>query len=228
MEALERDATRAEVTLTASDPYWPAQLAVAAALLLYVALPDKLTLGPDWLLPAAEGLLLIGLVVTTPRGAEARPRPRRRGFAVGLALFVAAVNLVALGLLVHFVVRSGKGAGYELVLSGAEIWATNVLIFAVVYWELDGGGPEGRRRPAPPPPWELLFAPMTLDDRERALSWRPGFVDYLYTSFTNCTAFSPTDTMPLSLRAKGLMMVQGLAALVTIGVIIARAIGSLG
>jgi hypothetical protein len=220
-DRLERERRQA----IAADPFWPAQLAVLAALILYLTLPDKLTIGPDWLLPAAEGALLAGLVWASPRRHRTQPHPWRRRIAMTLSIFVATVNIVALGLLIHFVIKGGKTGAYELVLSGAEIWATSVLIFAVIYWELDGGGPTVRADGRHPPPWSLSF-PQWVDVGWK--DWRPMFVDYLYLSFTNSTAFSPTDAMPLTPRTKLLMMFQGLSALVTIGVVIARAISLLG
>jgi hypothetical protein len=222
---IEADVRRAESKLAAGDPFWPAQIAVLIALILYIALPDKLTLGPDWLLPAAEGLLLAGLVWASPWRRRTQPRSWRRQLALGLSVLVAAGNSVSLGLLIHFVVKGGKTGCYELVLSGAEIWTTAVLIFAVIYWELDGGGPTGRASGAKPLP-DLFSFPQWVD--LNWTQWRPMFVDYLYLSFTNCTAFSPTDTMPVKPSVKLLMMFQGFTALVTIGVVVSRAISLLG
>jgi uncharacterized membrane protein len=212
----------------ARDRYFPAQLAVVGALLLYIALPDKLTLAPDWLVPGLEALLLLVLVVNTPWGrrgrfSEAQLRNRRRAtFAV--TLLAAVANVTSLAFLLDFVIHEGQIAGYRLVLSGVELWATNVLIFAVAYWELDGGGPESRRRRYSGRKADFLF---TQTGRKGFEGWRPTFLDYLYTSFTNCTAFSPTDTMPLTTRVKMLMLVQGLTALTTIGVVVARAVSLL-
>jgi hypothetical protein len=211
--------------LATDDPFWPAQIAVLTALILYIALPDKLTLGPDWLLPTAEGLLLVGLVWASPWRRRTEPRPWRRTLALALSVLVAAGNSVSLGLLIHYVVKGGKAGGYELVLSGAEIWTTAVLIFAVIYWELDGGGPTARAAGEKPLP--NLFSFPQWADLEWTW-WRPMFVDYLYLSFTNCTAFSPTDTMPVRASVKLLMMFQAFTALITIGVIVARAISLLG
>jgi hypothetical protein len=102
-----------------------------------------------------------------------------------------------------------------------------VLIFGIWYWELDRGGPARRLQPASTDrPPDFLF-PQTLDAR-LARGWRPGFIDYLYTSYTNATAFSPTDTMPLSALAKSLMALQSLIALVTILLVVARAVNALG
>jgi hypothetical protein len=222
---IEADVQRAQAQLAADDPFWPAQVAVFTALVLYIALPDKLTLGPDWLLPTAEGLLLAGLVWASPWRRRSQPRPWRRQLALGLSVLVAAGNSVSLGLLIHFVVKGGKAGGYELVLSGAEIWTTAVLIFAVIYWELDGGGPTARAAGQKPLP-DMFSFPQWAD--LNWTHWRPMFIDYLYLSFTNCTAFSPTDTMPVRASMKLLMMFQGFTALITIGVVVSRAISLLG
>jgi hypothetical protein len=224
---IEADFERAEADLAADDPFWPAQIAVLTALILYIALPDKLTLGPDWLLPTAEGLLLAGLVWASPWRRRSQPRPWRRRLALVLSVLVAAGNSVSLGLLIHYVVRGGKAGGYELVLSGAEIWTTAVLIFAVIYWELDGGGPTSRATDRKSLP-DMFSFPQWADLNKTPQQWRPMFVDYLYLSFTNCTAFSPTDTMPVRASMKLLMMFQGFTALITIGVVVSRAISLLG
>ena len=129
------------------------------------------------------------------------PRPPHASRCRWSAL-VTASNLVNLGLLVHVLLHGGKNAsnGNELILAGVEIWVTNVLLFTVWYWELDRGGPIARRREVCPAP-DFLFAQMT-DAGLGGLDWRAGYIDYLYTSFTNATAFSPTDTMPLTAPAR--------------------------
>jgi uncharacterized membrane protein len=215
---------RAAEQLGRDDPLWPGQLATLAALLLYLALPDRLTIGPNWPLPAAEMALLAALVTATRGGREAR---RRREIAIGLVLVATLADLVALGLLTHYLLGGGHARGADLVGGGVIIWTTNLLLFAVLYWELDRGGPlrpSGRRAPIAP---DLLFPQMS-DDRYAPPGWRPGFWDYLYVSLTSQTAFSPTDTMPLTRRVKALMGIQGVAALVTTGVVVARAVNILG
>jgi uncharacterized membrane protein len=210
--------------LERDDPLWPGQLATLVALLLYLALPAALTIGPGWPLPAAESLLLAALVFAARGGREAR---RRRAIAIGLVLVAVLANLVSLGLLTHYLLAGGRTRGANLLDGGVIIWSTNVLLFAVVYWELDRGGPRrpaAQRMPVVP---DFLFPQMT-DDRYAGDAWRPGFADYLYVSLTNQTAFSPTDTMPLTPRVKALMGVQGVAALITTGVIVARAVNLLG
>jgi hypothetical protein len=207
--------------LRRDDPLWPGQLATFAALALYVTLPAQLTIGPNWPLPAAEIAVLVLLIVWRRQARDVRAA------AIGLLLVAALANIVALVLLVHYLVAGGRARGSELIGGGLVIWTTNLLLFAVMYWELDRGGPvrpAADRRSIMP---DLLFPQMS-DERYAAPGWKPGFGDYLFVSLTNQTAFSPTDTMPLTLRAKALMGLQGLAALVTIGVVLARAVNILG
>jgi hypothetical protein len=207
------------------DPVLGAQLVVAAAILLDLSLPEKLTLGPTWLLPSAEGLLVIGLIGSSPH-----PRMRhsrlRRVTGVALAGLVSAVNTVSLALLIHYLLHhTTAGQGRPLILAGIVLWVTNVLLFGVWYWELDRGGPiarHGRDEFAP----DFLF-PQMAEPRHAAPNWMPGLIDYLYVSFTNAAAFSPTDTMPLSRTAKVVMTVQALSALLTIGMVVARAVNIL-
>jgi hypothetical protein len=210
--------------LAREDPLWPGQLATLTALLLFLALPAQLTIGPRWPLPLAGTLALAALVVATRGGREAR---RRRAVAIGLVLVAMLADLAALGLLTHYLLEGGRARGADLIGGGVIIWSTNLLLYAVLYWELDRGGPQrsGARRAAVAP--DLLFAQMS-DARWAAPGWRPGFGDYLYVSLTNQTAFSPTDTMPLTGRVKLLMGVQGVAALITTGVVVARAVNLLG
>jgi hypothetical protein len=221
-EALARKAT--EVT------YWPAQLTVLAAILLQVRLPEKLTVGPTWLLPGLEGALLIGLAVSTPRG-RATANPLRRRVAIGLIALVNAANAASLYLLAHFLLHKHIANGRSLILSGITIWLTNVLIFSLWYWELDRGGPGNRvRHPDPTTPEgrpDFLFTQMGDALPYTPKTWLPNFVDYLALSFTTATAFSPTDVLPLSSLAKILMAAQAVISLVTLGLIISRAVNIL-
>jgi uncharacterized membrane protein len=207
-----------------SEPFWPAQLTVLAAIGLQVALPKRLTAGPSWLIPALEGALLIGMFMATPRQLE-HEHPGRRRAALGLTAFVSAANVFSLVELTHFLLHHNVSNGRELIISGVLIWLTNFLIFALWYWEIDRGGP-GRRAAGHDGPPDFLFPQMS-DDRIEPLAWRPKFIDYLYVSLTNAAAFSPTDTMPLTPLAKSIMGVQSLVSLVTIGLIVSRAINIL-
>ena len=205
-------------------PYWGPQLVVLVAILLDLALPEKLTVGPRWLLPTLEGVLLVGLVAASPH-PRWRHHPVRRNTAMGLVGLVSATNIFSLVLLVHYLLRGSKESGRDLVYSGAVLWLTNVLLFAIWYWELDRGGPVARLTDDTTAP-DFLFPQMVTPDHAPE-GWKPRLVDYLYTSFTNATAFSPTDTMPLTPIAKWLMSAQSLTALVTVGLVVARAVNIL-
>jgi hypothetical protein len=222
------EATAPELTRVATptaETFWPAQLAAAAALVLYVTLPHQLIMGPKWLVPGVEGILLVGLVVTTPTRHH-NQSSRLRALIVGLVGMVSLTTLISLILLARSLIDGSHARGHALLFAGAVLWLTNVLIFGIWYWELDRGGParrlgiESARAP------DFLFPQMV--ETRLVPGWRPGFIDYLYTSYTNATAFSPTDTMPLSAMAKSLMALQSLIALTTILLVVARAVNVLG
>jgi hypothetical protein len=214
----------------------PPAVAVVVAGALYALLPESLLFAPRLLIPALELALLVALVAANPRRLTRQTR-FSRGASLGLAALVALTNLVALGLLVHDLVDPSADAG-ELLLAALQVWATGVIAFGLLYWELDRGGPVSRAQRDRD---ELPLADFrfTQDETSGTVSevaagssqkagWVPSFVDYLYLSTTNSSAFSPTDTMPLSPRAKILMGVQATAALLTSLLVIARAVGALG
>lgn len=203
---------------------WPAQLTVLVAIGLQLALPERLTVGPSWLVPALEGALLAGMFVATPNELRHEHAGRRR-VALGLTAFVSAANVYSLGALTHYLLHHEVANGRALIGSGLLIWLTNFLIFALWYWELDRGGPGVRAAGHDGPP-DFLFPQMS-DDHIEPVGWRPRFIDYLYVSLTNATAFSPTDTMPLSGMAKTVMGLQAMVSLVTIGLIVSRAVNIL-
>lgn len=194
------------------------------AIALQLTLPKRLTVGPAWLIPALEGALLIGMFFATPRQLE-HEHPRRRRAALGLTAFVSAANIYSLGALTHYLLHHGTPNPRQLIVAGVLVWLTNFLIFALWYWEMDRGGP-GRRAAGHDGPPDLLFPQMS-DDRIEPLDWRPKFIDYLYVSLTNNTAFSPTDTMPLTPIAKAIMGLQSLVSLLTIGLVVSRAVNIL-
>jgi uncharacterized membrane protein len=192
-------------------------------------LPDRLIagLGPRWLIPTLEGVLGASLIIANPR--LTRESRRLRPVAIVLIAFVNLANVVSLAELVHeLLVFNGHTGlhGRDLIYASVPIWVTNVLVFALWYWELDRGGPVARlevRRRQP----DFLFPQMTAPDATSP-EWSPAFIDYLFTSFTNATAFSPTDTMPLTPWAKILFMVQSLASLLTVALVVSRAVNILG
>jgi len=225
-DALRRDKAEWGVAAT-SEPRWPALLAVVSAMALYFALPDKLIsgLGPRWLVPALEGVLGASLLIAGPR--LTRESRRLRPVAIILIALVNLSNVVSLAELVHelLVHTHANPGGSDLIYASVPVWVTNVLVFALWYWELDRGGPVARLQVERRQP-DFLFPQMNAPNATRP-DWSPAFVDYLFTSFTNATAFSPTDTMPLTPWAKILFMVQSFASLLTVALVVSRAVNIL-
>ena len=205
-------------------PFWEPQLVVACAIALQLSLSESVTIGPSWLFPALEGAVLIGLTIASPHPNVRHSRFRRR-VAIGMIGFVSAANIVSLVLLCHQLLHGGKENGHALILSGIVLWCTNVLLFGLWYWEIDRGGPPARAK-GEPDRADFLFPQMT-DPKWAPPNWKPQLIDYLYVSLTNATAFSPTDTMPLTPAAKWLMSAQSIASLVTVGLVVARAVNIL-
>jgi len=214
----------------ASEPRWPSVVAVLFALGLYVALPQQMmgsagaAAAIHFAIPAVELVLLAPLALGAPHRHAAESVGRRRA-AIGLTAVLSVANLLALALLVTRI-ADGSVAGAPLLLAAAEIWTTNAIVFALWYWELDGGGPPvrlanlGGRR-------DFAFVQM-LNPELAEPGWHPRFVDYLYVSFTNASAFSPSDTLPLTRWAKLLMLVQAWVSIVTVVLVAARAVSMLG
>ena len=213
----------------------PPVLAVLVAIIVYTLLPESVLFAPRFVIPAVELVLLIALVATNPRRLTRQSR-LSRSLSVALVAVILATNLVALGLLVHSLTQDAKGTA--LLVAGMQVWLTDVIGFGLLFWELDRGGPvsrrETRRDELPPADWRF-----SQDEDHDAVvevaasasgksGWVPVFVDYLYLSLTNSSAFSPTDTMPLSSRAKMLMGIEASAALLTSLLVVARAVGALG
>jgi hypothetical protein len=222
---LSMEAARVQDRVEHGDPYWPAQLAIGLAIALNVLLADQIIIGPRYLLPAVEGVLLAALIYVAPaRATEHRVSQRR--FALAVVATVSLINVVLLGRLIDHLVNGSAIHGKPLILSGAVLWVTNVLLFAVWFWEMDRGGPVARYLNLNA---MVDFRFPQMDNADLAPDgWRPGFLDYLYTSLTNSTAFSPTDTMPLTHTAKIVMAIQEITALLTVGLVIARAVNILG
>ena len=208
---------------TTAEPRWPASLAIVAAIVLYATLPDRFTMGPAWLIPALEAALLVGLNVSAPTRRTEEALILRIA-ALVLTAIVTVTNFVALGLLIDGLLHGSQAEGSTLIFSSIQIWLTNVIVFALWFWELDRGGPGQRRMAASQA--DFLFPQMATRGIAPA-SWLPHFVDYLYVSFTNAMAFSPTDTMPLTKWAKLLMLAQSLASLLTVAFVAARAVNIL-
>jgi hypothetical protein len=210
--------------LTQGETRWPVTIAIAAALLMQATLPSYLVLGPRWLLPSVGGALTVALIAANPRRIDRASKPLRALGLVLIALISIANGDSAVRLIVRLVTVGEKDATH-LLLTGGAIWLTNVIIFALWYWDFDRGGPVGRMLAIDQYP-DFQFPQMENPDLAPP-DWEARFVDYFYLSFTNASAFSPTDVMPLSRPAKAAMAVQSAVALATVALVIARAINVL-
>lgn len=207
--------------------------------MLQLLLARSVALGPVWLAPAIELALLVPLSIATAwtQGLAAKAtadehwrqvKRRRRAIRALAAIMTGLITVINLGSLINVVdaLLNGHNAssGQRLLLDAVKIWAINVIAFGLWYWTLDQGGPAARglsHRVYP----DFAFAQMTTPGSPT--DWSPGFIDYLFLAFTNATAFSPTDTLPLSGRAKILMMAQSSISLLTIALVAARAVNIL-
>ena len=223
------------------SPLWPS-LAIIAAAGLYADLPSRFIAGPGggafgaarWAVPALTVILLLALGVIRTRGPLARALDlapdtlhvtRRRLGLITIGV-VSAANAASIGLLIHLLINGALVAQASTLLRAAvHMWAVNVLVFALWFWQLDGGGPLERPR-CVPADRDFLF-PQQTEPVLMEKGWRPLFLDYLYVSFTNASAFSPTDTMPLSRWAKMLMLVQSAISLALAVMVVARAVNIL-
>jgi uncharacterized membrane protein len=212
---------------TRGEPRYPVSMSVIAAIVLQLLLPDRLNRPlPHYLLPALEGALLIGLSVANPVRIERRGNAVRVA-SIALIMLMTAANAVSAVLLIRAILGglSGTETAGPLLTSGAAVWATNVIAFALWYWEFDLGGPVNRAEGAVRHP--ALMFPQMASPELAPPHWKPYFVDYLYLSFTNATAFSPTDVMPLARWAKLAMAVQSAVSLLVGALVIARAVNIL-
>jgi len=210
------------------SPLWPAAALVAAAG-LYADLPSRFIAGTGagafgiirWTVPALTFLVLISLAAIRPGR-----RLTRRHLVIGTIALVSVANAISIGLLIHLLINGAGTRDASLLLRAAlHMWVVNVLLFALWFWQLDGGGPLARPSSAPSER-DFLF-PQQTEETLAAGGWRPLFLDYLYVSFTNSTAFSPTDAMPLSRWAKMLMLVQSAISLALAVMVVARAVNIL-
>jgi hypothetical protein len=211
----------------AIEPRWPVALVVSAFLVITVVLrvlhPNRETIRPAWLVPSIEALLLITLLAADPTRLGRRTRVIRP-LSIVLVLLLAALALTATVVLIADLVRGGPltNSARTLLGFGGLIWLGNCLVFSLVYWLLDSGGPLARYRRERPYP---DFAFTQYQNPELAPpDWRPLYVDYLILGLTTSTAFSPTDVLPMARWAKLAMALQSVISLLTIGLVIARAV----
>jgi len=208
-----------------AEPRWPIVLAVVVAIGLQFALPNRHVLSPTYLFPTVEILLLIALLVGDP-GRASRRATARYHLILALVIVMTVDNLAAVVEMVRAILRDSKAeTGTVLLGTGASIWLTNVIAFSLWYWLLDRGGPVARSSGLASAP-SFVFPEMQSEEFVGA-DWAPQFPDYFYLGFTNATAFSPTDTLPLHKWAKMLMLAQSAISLVVAVMIISRAVNIL-
>jgi len=208
------------------EPRWPAMLALLAVGGLRLALPSYLSVGPDWLLIAIVGVLLVPTV-----WAHYRKLDMLNKVLGYLLTAIVTIDMVwSLGLLIA-ALPSHKQQPLDMLRSAAALWITNVIVFASWYWRLDAGGPRARELRGVHTDGAFLFPQMTLNQQTRREmgedTWSPGFVDYLFLAFNTSTAFSPTDSPVLTRWAKVLMMIQALISFTTVALLAARAVNIL-
>lgn len=233
------DHSHHHVLHTQAADFWMARCAIFVIAVLQLLLVNDFALWSRWLAPAVELLLLVPLSVATAwtqnraknastdahfRLVAAGRRMVRRS-ALGLTILVTLMNFVALYFLIKALLSGHAGSGQTLLIDAVNIWCTNIIAFALWFWSIDRGGPASRGLSSKGAP-DFLFPQMSMADPHYR-SWSPGFIDYVFVAFTNATAFSPTDTMPLSARAKLLTMAEAGVSLLTLALVAARAVNIL-
>jgi uncharacterized membrane protein len=212
-------------SVTSEEPRVQVTVAVLVAIGLMLLLPERVANRPRWVLPGLAVLLLVGVFVAK----SARSARRTRELRIASLLLIAVMSISNATSAGRLIVDLARGDGIrqpsQLLLTGASIWFTNVIVFGIWYWEFDRGGPVERAAATQPFP-DFLFPQMTTPELAPP-DWEPGFVDYLYVSFTNATAFSPTDVMPMTRWAKLTMLSQSAISVVTVALVIARAVNIL-
>ncbi len=225
--------------------HWTASLAALAALVLYLLLPGVIAVGPRWLIPTLEAVLVVVLhLVRAVRRSEEEVEIRI--LIVAVIALIGLANVISVSLLVDHLLYGGITRGRPLLYGAVSVWFTNIIVYSLWFWQLDRGGPVARAHghertpdfqfpqmvtaPAPasaPAPRTDTGSPARAGSAQAAV-WEPTFFDYFYVALTNAAAFSPTDTMPLSRAAKALMSAESLVSIVTVGIVAARAVNILG
>jgi uncharacterized membrane protein len=201
-------------------PKWAVIIGILALGVLYALLPQRLTFGPNWLLLVVEVLLLLPIVLTWMTGF---PLPHRAVRSLSLVILGVVTVALACGVVLLIVTLPGDRQPRDLLRSAGLLWCFNVLVFALWYWEIDGGGPL-KRHQAGHQAADFMF-PQQINRND--VGWAPYFLDYLFLAFTGATALSPADTVPLTRVAKALMMAEAMLSLVIIILLAARAVNIL-
>lgn len=201
---------------------WPAIIAVVAAVVIYTFLPPTFLHVPHWILPVTATLLAIPLIVLNPHHFTRETQWSRWTSIALTAVLVIFNQLEVIGILNQLL--GGGAHGTTVLINAAQVWATDIIAFGLAFWELDGRGPVARRLPQDAEPRDFRFPQ---EDTGKPTPWRPIFFDYLFFSLSNMMAFSPTDVMPLTTRAKALMGLQAITGFALLALVIARAVNIL-
>jgi hypothetical protein len=212
---------------TQGELRWPVTVTTLVAVGLQMAVPDRLVLvHPSWVLPAVQGVLIAVLAVANPHRIDKESKALR-WLALTFAGLLSLSNLWSLARLAFGITTGTTGTTpAHLLITGALIWLTNVIVFGLWYWEFDRGGPVARARNDKQYP-DFQFVQMVSPPSMVPPDWEPHFLDYLYLGFTNAAAFSPTDVMPLSRWAKIAMTAQSAISIVTVALVVSRAVNIL-
>ena len=209
---------------TEGELRWPVTVVVMFTVMGQLSIPAAFTIGPTWLTPAIETVMLAIIVILNP-GKIRLPHMHLRWLSLALtATMTTAFVVSALRLIAGLLTGTVSNDPLTLIRVGSTIWLLNIVVMALWYWELDRGGASARARNVHDRT-DFLFPQMSAPEFARP-NWEPRFLDYLYASFTNATAFSPTDVLPLTQWAKMLMMLQSLVSLSTVALVIARAVNT--
>lgn len=206
---------------------WRPAVAIVAVQALLAVLPERFRLLPYWLPYAVTAALLLPMIAVGFTGASRWLRIERAALLTFFPIAQALMMVALWRLYIVIAYRSNEVEGVWLLSSSVALWIVNIITFSLFYWQLDRGGPEARKNNAGVKP-DWLFAQDGAPAIAVPANWRPTFPDYLFLGFTTATAFSPTDALPLTVRAKMLMMLESTISLVTIVLVAARAINILG
>ena len=213
---------------TQGELRWPVAVTVALGIGLQVAVPGRLVLvRPAWVLPAVQGGLLLILIAANPHRID-RQSTVMRSLSLVLAAVLSLANGWSVARLAVDITTGNKGqTPAQLLITGAIIWLTNVIVFGLWYWEFDRGGPVYRALNLKNKYPDFQFVQMISPPEMVPPDWEPYFLDYLYLAFTNAAAFSPTDVMPLSRWSKVAMTIQSIISIVTVALVVSRAVNVL-
>jgi hypothetical protein len=209
------------------EPRWPAALAIITMFLLVVSLPTQVKLFPAWLPYVAVSLMLVPMAGAGAGKSDSKWFRIERVIILGVVSIIGIIAIATMSVIIHAMLTSSAAvSGLALLASSVTLWVTNIVVASLLYWQLDRGGPDRRAHGAGiEPDWQF---PRDEEAGSTSRPWAPAYVDYLFLAFTTATAFSPTDTVPLTARAKMLMLIQALLSLVTMVIVAARAVGELG